>query len=65
VGAIEEGELRLDGVRGDRDAYLPTRFAEAYAAALPGATLQIVAGGGHWPWIDDPSVIDGILDFVS
>jgi pimeloyl-ACP methyl ester carboxylesterase len=50
---------------GDQDPYLPTRFAEAYAAALPNSTLQIAAGAGHWPWIDDPSVIDDVLSFVD
>ena len=50
---------------GDSDAYLPTRFAEAYAQALPNARLEILAGGGHWPWIDDPSVIDRVLEFVA
>ena len=39
---------------GDRDIYLPTKFAEAYAEALPNAELEIVPGAGHWPWIDDP-----------
>jgi pimeloyl-ACP methyl ester carboxylesterase len=48
-------------VWGDRDPYLPTRFAEAYAQALPGSSLEIVNGAGHWPWIDDPSVIDTVL----
>jgi pimeloyl-ACP methyl ester carboxylesterase len=50
---------------GDRDAYLPTRFAEAYARALPDARLEIIEGAGHRPWIDGPSVVDRILDFVS
>ena len=50
---------------GDRDIYLPTRFAEAYADALPDSQLEIVQGAGHWPWIDDPSAIDRIVDFVS
>jgi pimeloyl-ACP methyl ester carboxylesterase len=50
---------------GDRDLYLPARFAQAHAAALPDSQLRIVVGGGHWPWIDDPSVIDDVLDFVS
>jgi pimeloyl-ACP methyl ester carboxylesterase len=50
---------------GDRDPYLPTRFAEAYAAALPGSTLEIVKGAGHWPWIDDPGVIDTVLRFTG
>lgn len=50
---------------GDRDPYLPTRFAEAYAQALPDSRLQIVSGAGHWPWIDQPDVIEDILGFVS
>lgn len=50
---------------GDRDIYLPTRFAEAYAAVLPDARLEILAGAGHWPWIDDPGVIDRVLSFTE
>jgi pimeloyl-ACP methyl ester carboxylesterase len=49
---------------GDGDRYLPTRFAEAHAAVLPDAQLKIVSAG-HWPWIDDPSVVDDVLAFVS
>ncbi|MEX2105808.1 MAG: hypothetical protein WD810_02810 [Solirubrobacterales bacterium] len=50
---------------GDRDAYLPVRFAEAYAAALPNSELQIVSGAGHWPWIDRPKTVDDVLAFVT
>lgn len=52
-------------VWGDRDPYLPTKFAAAYAAALPESQLQIAPGAGHWPWIDDPSLIDRTLDFLG
>jgi pimeloyl-ACP methyl ester carboxylesterase len=50
---------------GDRDPYLPARFAGAFAAALPNAELEVVEGAGHWPWIDDASVIDRVLRFVA
>lgn len=50
---------------GDRDPYLPTHFARAYAEALPGSQLQLVPGAGHWPWIDDLTAIDRVLDFVG
>jgi pimeloyl-ACP methyl ester carboxylesterase len=50
---------------GDRDVYLPTRFAEAYAAALPDAELEVLRGAGHWPWIDDARCVERIHDFVS
>lgn len=50
---------------GDRDVYLPIRFAEAYAAALPDARLRIETGAGHWPWIERPSLVEEILDFLA
>jgi pimeloyl-ACP methyl ester carboxylesterase len=50
---------------GDRDPYLSTRFAGAYARALPNARLEILKGAGHWPWIDDPATIDRVLAFVE
>lgn len=50
---------------GDRDLYLPTRFAQDYANALPATELEIVAGGGHWPWIDDARVIDDVVSFIA
>ena len=50
---------------GDRDPYLPTRFANAYAAALPSSKLQEVPAAGHWPWIDDARAIDDVLNFVA
>jgi pimeloyl-ACP methyl ester carboxylesterase len=50
---------------GDRDIYLPTRFASAYADVLPEPQLQLVPGASHWPWIDDARVIDRVLEFLS
>jgi pimeloyl-ACP methyl ester carboxylesterase len=50
---------------GDRDIYLPTRFASAYADVLPEPQLQLVPGAGHWPWIDDARVIDRVVEFLS
>jgi pimeloyl-ACP methyl ester carboxylesterase len=50
---------------GEREPYLPRRFAEAYADTLPDAELEIVPGGGHWPWQDDARVVDRILRFLA
>jgi pimeloyl-ACP methyl ester carboxylesterase len=50
---------------GDRDVYLPLKFGQAYAQALPNAEFNAVRGAGHWPWIDDPSVVDRVLAFVG
>lgn len=51
-------------VWGERDPYLPTRFAEAYARSLPDARLSIVPAAGHWPWVDDVRVVETVLGFL-
>jgi pimeloyl-ACP methyl ester carboxylesterase len=50
---------------GDRDPYLPPKFAHAYAGALPNSTLELIESAGHWPWIDNPEAIDQVLSFVE
>jgi pimeloyl-ACP methyl ester carboxylesterase len=50
---------------GDSDIYLPLKFGEAYAHALPSSTFEPIENAGHWPWIDDKRVIDRILTFIS
>jgi pimeloyl-ACP methyl ester carboxylesterase len=50
---------------GDRDPYLPLRFGAAYAHALPGAKFEVAQGVGHWPWIDEPGLVDRVVEFVA
>jgi pimeloyl-ACP methyl ester carboxylesterase len=50
---------------GDRDPYIPTRFGEDCAAALSDAEFELRAGAGHWPWIDDPAIVDRVVDFLE
>lgn len=50
---------------GDRDIYLPLKFGQAYAQALPNVEFEAIEGAGHWPWIDDQQVIDRAVDFVG
>jgi pimeloyl-ACP methyl ester carboxylesterase len=52
-------------VWGEQDPWVPVSFAHAYADRLPRAELEIVPGAGHWPWLDQPSVIDRICTFVA
>jgi len=53
-------------VWGDRDPYLPARFADAYAAALGGpAEVLHLPDAGHWPWLDRPDVVDTVADFLA
>ena len=53
-------------VWGDRDPYLPSEFAEAYAGALGGeADVLHLPDAGHWPWLDRPDAVDRIAAFLD
>jgi pimeloyl-ACP methyl ester carboxylesterase len=52
-------------VWGEQDPWIPARFGSGYAAALGDATLELVPGAGHWPWIDRPEVGVRIVEFLA
>lgn len=51
-------------VWGERDPWWGPEVAEAYAALLPLSKVVRVPEAGHWPWLDDPSVVDLVSAFV-
>ena len=62
LGALEIPALV---VWGERDRWLGPDLADAYAARVPNATVRRVPDAGHWPWRDDPSVIDTVAEFLA
>jgi pimeloyl-ACP methyl ester carboxylesterase len=53
-------------VHGRRDPFIPVEFAQRYADAVGGdATVRVVDDAGHWPWLDEPDLIEEIADFVT
>lgn len=51
---------------GGRDPFIPPEFAARYAEALGGpATVRVVEDAGHWPWYDEPALIDEIAAFAT
>ncbi len=50
---------------GERDPYIPARFAEAYGAALPNAEVLTLADAGHWPWLDRPELVERVVSFLG
>jgi len=53
-------------VWGERDPFLPTKFAQAYADALGGETeVDIVERAGHWPFVDRPDLVAQIARFLG
>jgi pimeloyl-ACP methyl ester carboxylesterase len=63
----ELGQLELPTLVlwGERDPWFAPQFAEAYAARLPHATERRIPGAGHWPWRDEPSVIEIVAEFLA
>jgi pimeloyl-ACP methyl ester carboxylesterase len=42
-------------VWGERDGLVPLAHGHAYADALPNATLRVLPGVAHYPYVEDPS----------
>jgi pimeloyl-ACP methyl ester carboxylesterase len=52
-------------VSGERDPWFAPELADAYGAALPDATVERIPDAGHWPWLDQPRVIELVARFVG
>jgi pimeloyl-ACP methyl ester carboxylesterase len=52
--ALSELDVPVLVVAGEADISLPPRIAKEYAGLFKRAKLEMLAGGGHSPWRDDP-----------
>ena len=53
-------------VSGAEDRYLPPAAGEALARAIGGnATVEVIPGAGHWPWLDQPELIARVDAWMS
>ena len=57
--------LRPVIIWGEEDPWYPPALADEYAARLPGATVERVAGAGHWPWLDRPEVVERVASLLE
>jgi pimeloyl-ACP methyl ester carboxylesterase len=57
--------LRPVIIWGEEDPWYPPALADAFAARLPGATVERIAGAGHWPWLDRPEVVDRVASLLE
>jgi pimeloyl-ACP methyl ester carboxylesterase len=46
---------------GEHDAYLPSAYAERQREAFPNADVHVLAGSGHWPFVDAAPTVDRLL----
>jgi len=52
-------------VYSDNDPLVPLADGFANAEAWPGATLRLVAGLGHRRMLEDPGVVEAVVDFIA
>jgi pimeloyl-ACP methyl ester carboxylesterase len=62
LGRLDCGALVVWGAK---DPYLGMKQGAGFAERLPGAELVEVAGGGHWPWLDDAAAFERIVGFLG
>jgi 3-oxoadipate enol-lactonase len=66
IDRLEEVDLPLLAVTGERDVLTPPKFAAALADRIPGATARIVPQAGHLAMAERPGdVNDALLAFVN
>ena len=65
VGGDGVGGPSTTLICGEEDPWYPPALADAYAARLPGATVERIAGAGHWPWLDRPEVVDRVASLLE
>ncbi|MBV9311112.1 MAG: alpha/beta hydrolase [Solirubrobacterales bacterium] len=62
LGMLEVPALVLWGTE---DPWLSPELGRAYADLLPGARLELVQEAGHWPWLDQPELIERVAAFLT
>jgi len=51
---------------GERDPIIPVAHGRAAHAAMPGSRMEVFAGAGHFPHLDDPARFAGVLrDWIA
>jgi pimeloyl-ACP methyl ester carboxylesterase len=64
-GRIHRASVPALVLWGDQDKLASRDYAQSYAAALPDARLEVIAGAGHFAFLDKPEMVaSAVLDFA-
>jgi pimeloyl-ACP methyl ester carboxylesterase len=64
-GPADPASARALLIWGEEDPWFPVALADPYRELLPSAQLERIAEAGHWPWLDQPHVIDRVAAFLE
>jgi pimeloyl-ACP methyl ester carboxylesterase len=62
---LEEIEAPALILWGERDPWFAPELARRYAERLPDAEVEVVEDAGHWPWLDQPEVVERVAAFLE
>jgi len=62
--SLESLQMPALVIHGESDPWYPAAFADAYGTKLADARVERIADAGHWPWLDQPDVIDRVTAFL-
>jgi pimeloyl-ACP methyl ester carboxylesterase len=48
-------------VWGAQDTYVPASLAQTQKQAFPAAEIHVLQGDGHWPFVDEPQRVTGLV----
>jgi pimeloyl-ACP methyl ester carboxylesterase len=51
-------------VHGGRDPWFGAVVGQAWAAVLPQSELVELPGAGHWPWLEEPAIVERVVEFL-
>jgi pimeloyl-ACP methyl ester carboxylesterase len=64
-GALDRLSRPTLVVWGEDDPWIAPSFADGYGRRLPSATVEQVAGAGHWPWLDASQLTQRLATFAA
>jgi pimeloyl-ACP methyl ester carboxylesterase len=65
AAVLPTADLPVLVIWGRHDPYLPVHYAERQRTIFPKAQVVVLAGSGHWPYVDDPrGVVDALVPFL-
>jgi len=62
---LEELKMPALVLWGEQDRWREVKWADAYAARLPNASLRRIGDAGHWPWLERPEAAEQLAAFVQ
>jgi pimeloyl-ACP methyl ester carboxylesterase len=67
AAGAELEQLRMPAlvIWGEADPWFAATHGETYASRLPNAELRRIPDAGHWPWLDQPGVIELVAAFLG